>query len=790
MSNRFIILFIIFFVFSCSSLKNTRKIDSNFFAYYNSFYMAEKSFDEAIKEIESMEDVDGDISSKAKKLLEEAVKNSLIIENQFNKTKYLDDAYFILGKSSYLIDRFTSSKYYFNRLINEFPNSEYIKEALIWQSYVDLDVGYIDKVKDDLLLYELDYGMMEESEKYLIDLLFAKVANYESKINEEKKYYTIAIEHSFNKNQKLYLYRKLLSIAENEKKYTDAIACIDYIEKNSDKDISMDMLEKWFLYNRLLGEFDKVLVKINEKIDSATNNPDIIYYNIEKSKTYLDRDDIDKSISVLNEIIAKYNDDDTNKKKLGEVYLLLGEIYLIYLNDIDLAREKFELCKEFSSSSAIYNKQSKKYVESIINFESLSYEIDYHLQQDIEDEEQLNSEDLNNEVISENIQDHNLFMLPMPTNTNDNIEIDSLLFVAAQLLYFDLGMKDLAKVRFKEIIEKFPLTIYEYKSLIALNFDSPNDELNEKINKHPFNLNIFDDTELSIERKKSLGLLSVSPLKALNSLVELNLEHDDSESLYLAGYISEIFLNDLERTILLYREYLNKYNEGEHVSTINLKLSKIENMIKDEINILNQKINYRRGWYWINNGIKVDSAIHYFNLSSNGVEFSLKSHSEMLTSSIEKYIGNKEILENISNNKEEDELDLDSIKLNIADFLYKDINFNNEASKYYRQIVDNSRISNYIHSSLAVLSFIEPKEKWDSTLFSMLDDSALYNIQINNVIKHEPYKIYGTMHSDSMEFSWYNKIKLIFFPEITENTDTGKINEEHNESLEDINNAQ
>ena len=168
------------------------------------------------------------------------------------ETKYLDDAYYILGKSSYLIGRPTSAKYYFNRLLDEFPNSEISYEVLIWLSYIDFKIGYVEKVKNDLLLFKSDYENLDDDKKYLIDLLHAKVSNYENNFIEEKSYYLSAIIHSSNKNQKTYLYKKILLLAENEKNYEEAILYIENINQNTEEDINLEMLEKWFNYNRLV----------------------------------------------------------------------------------------------------------------------------------------------------------------------------------------------------------------------------------------------------------------------------------------------------------------------------------------------------------------------------------------------------------------------------------------------------------------------------------------------------------------------------------------------------------
>ena len=779
MTIRYIIFFLIIVLFSCSNARKSRKSGSNFLAYYNSFYMAEKSFEQAIKEIESMDEIDGDIPSKAKNLLNDAIENALIIENQFNQTKYIDDAYFILGKSSFLIDRLTSSKYYFNRLIKDFPNSEYLDEVMIWLNYIDFEIGYYEKVKSSLLLFDAKYNKMKKNEKYLIDLLSAKLSNYYGNIKEEKKHYLLAIDNSSTKSQKIFLYKKILYISESEEDYLESVSCIDNIEKYSEKNINIDLIEKWIVYNRLLGNFDQVIKKINEKIEMETSDNDIIYYYIEKSKTFIEQNEIDKSINTLNDIISKYDENDRYKNKLGEAYLLLGKIYLSYFNNTELAKQKLEKCKEISSSTSIVNKQSKKYIEAIIDFESFNFEIENFIEEEESDEE----------IIEESDVQNNLFMPLMPADLNNPVELDSLMFKAAQLLYFDLGMEDSAVVRFEEIIDVFPLSLYGYKSLIVLDLYSQDKKFSNEIENHPFNLNfskIDNSNEQSLKIKKALDLISINPESAAENLLDLNSKYDDSESLYLAGYIYDNFLNDISEAVRIYRDYLDKYNDGEYISTINLKISKIENMINDEIDFLNQKINYRNGWRWINKNLDSDSAIYYFDLTSGGPILPLKSYSELLSSSIKRYHQNNMMLKN----NDEVASNIDSIKLNVAHFLYKDLHFDIDASKYYKEIVNNSQVLNYIQSSLAALSNIEPEEKWDSTLFSMLNDSTLYNIQLNNSLKNDLYKIDGTSYSDSLNFLWYNKLNTDLFPEIIEESDSVKNNQEHNQVLNNIKNAQ
>jgi len=111
------IIFLLFF--SCfNSNKIDKKSSSNFLAYYNTFYASEKYFNDALKIIQLNESESDKIPSQALSLLDDAIKNALIIEEKFYDTKYLDDAYYILGMASFYKKNITSSEYYFNRIVN------------------------------------------------------------------------------------------------------------------------------------------------------------------------------------------------------------------------------------------------------------------------------------------------------------------------------------------------------------------------------------------------------------------------------------------------------------------------------------------------------------------------------------------------------------------------------------------------------------------------------------------------------------------------------------------------
>ena len=70
-------------------------------------------------------------------------------------------------------------------------------------------------------------------------------------------------------------------------------------------------------------------------------------------------------------------------------------------------------------------------------------------------------------------EEENPFMIPVPDNLNSKNIVDSLSYTIAQLFYYNFNIKDSAIVRFKDIVNKFPLSDYSLKSLIILDIEEP-----------------------------------------------------------------------------------------------------------------------------------------------------------------------------------------------------------------------------------------------------------------------------------------------------------------------------
>ena len=144
------VLFALLLTFSCSNKKN-KNSNNNFLAYYNTFYSAQKNFDDAIDILSKTNSIDDKIPSTVSTLLDKAIENAYLIEEKYYNTKYLDDAFFIIAKSTYLKGKVSGANYYFKKIINDFKDSKYYFESLVWLGFIFLDLNNSKELESIIL---------------------------------------------------------------------------------------------------------------------------------------------------------------------------------------------------------------------------------------------------------------------------------------------------------------------------------------------------------------------------------------------------------------------------------------------------------------------------------------------------------------------------------------------------------------------------------------------------------------------------------------------------------------
>ena len=122
--------------------------------YFNTFYNAETAYNQALKIIEESPITANDkLPSQADKLLIQAIENSALVLEDYANSKYIDDAIFIIGKSSFLRNEIAISEKHFRMIIDFYPDSKYYDLAEIWLAYTHFRMGMIDLVLTESVSY-------------------------------------------------------------------------------------------------------------------------------------------------------------------------------------------------------------------------------------------------------------------------------------------------------------------------------------------------------------------------------------------------------------------------------------------------------------------------------------------------------------------------------------------------------------------------------------------------------------------------------------------------------------
>ena len=347
--------------------------------YYNTFYNAEVSFLKANKIIdESPLILQDEIPPQAKKLLEDVVKNASIVIDKYPQSKYVDDAYFILAKATFLKQEYAKSEKYINLLIKEKPNSIFIIEANIWLSYIYLKINDLDKC--DSVLLSLENLKHSDKSLLLINKIRAELSLERNNIEMAYEFYGKALMFTNEKSTKTSILNKLFLIAEKQLDLDKIILYLTDLEIYAPTEMKKDVVLDWIRYNRKAGNFNSILTKIEIMLASTEYQSIYMKLELERAKVYLDKQDFQSAKIFLNDFTQIYQ----RKNETAEAFYHLGYISLMEDFNLDLAEEYFEKSKKERSSSD-YGKLSREMLDVIDDFEALQYEYDIAMGNSIEE---------------------------------------------------------------------------------------------------------------------------------------------------------------------------------------------------------------------------------------------------------------------------------------------------------------------------------------------------------------------------------------------------------------------
>ena len=682
--------------------------------YYNTFYNAEVNYKKAEKIIEQSPPKDSEddkISPQAKKLLGQAIENSNIVIESYPNSKYVDDAYFIIGKASFLRKEFFNAEKYLKKIIELYPDSEYCNESRLWLIYTYLKMDNLDLAKSQL--NELDYENYKN--QFLINNILAEISIAEDNPFKAYEYYNRCLSLTKDKSQKTSVYLKLLNISKGYNHIDSAVVYLDKMSEYTTGQMTKEIKLDWIKYSRQASNFDDLLVEIDVMLANSEYSSIYIKLELEKAKIYLDQNDFESAKIFFSELADKYS----RKNESAEALYHLGYIALMENFDLDLALEYFEKSKKDRKSS-LYGKRSRDMINRINDYKNINNELEYLLNKDENtgsDEETSRDKGLSNK------------MMPKPKKQKQSTP-DSLLFVISEKLLFDFDRIEDAKISYEDLINTYEESKFRPQALYVLNFYFPDEGWGDILNlEYPESRFSLNDGEIDYSRD-DIDLIRDSIWDSCQSsynicaqeFLELFEKKQDNTSLYFYAFINDNYLNKIEEAIYAYSDYVKSETDLQYLNEANSRLNDIENSIYSSIELTNQKINYYHALESLQSGYELDSVLVKIDSAIEGGFSKYKSSAQSIKSRVNELIDLKDKIISMDDDSLNLNSNIDSLYFMIAKIYQLDFALEDTALIYFEKIINDFPDSKFKYESITSLNDIN--SEWDDYLMRQYPDSV------------------------------------------------------------------
>jgi tetratricopeptide (TPR) repeat protein len=310
----------------------------NLTAHYNILYNAKELVNESERNIQLAYSDNYDrvipvykepnetLSQAEIKKLDDAILKANTIANEKSLSKYVDDAYFLIGKANHLKSNFFNAVEFFNYVYNNYPQQKEIRQAaLAWKARSLIASDRLEEAESTL-----DTALKNiRTEKKSVADIYAAQAQLRIYARQDTQAISLlekAIETAANKQKKIrwtYLTAQLQEITDRPQE-----AVLNYtkvIKSNAPFDMAFNAnLSRINLKSKLSGDTSGRTRQIIALLKDDKNREliDQIYFQIAES--YSEANNTEKAIENYNLTISKST---KNIAQKGLAYLRLAEIY-------------------------------------------------------------------------------------------------------------------------------------------------------------------------------------------------------------------------------------------------------------------------------------------------------------------------------------------------------------------------------------------------------------------------------------------------------------------------------
>jgi TonB family protein len=522
--------------------------------YYNTFYNAKKSFKEGEKTQKGL--AAGVKSTAANQKYEEAIKKASKVLIFHPKSKWADDALFLIGRAYYNMGEYAKAQRKFEELLASFPKSKFADDCHYYVSLCQYKSGNeLDAIQSLKLLVQSSKAEKKKRAEaaFLLGGMYFEREEYDDAVS----HYRQLVENYKKDTLAVFAQARIGESFWLKKDYAEAKEAYAQVEKYDPKpEMLFDSKFKSGECCYLMGSFEEGM-KIFTGLSNETKYPEKLpLVKLKIIEGILLSDSTQEAIQEYDKIVKDYPKTEHSATALYQ----LGMIYLEKFGDLKKAKELFDSCKAESPQSKIAHEALTKSA-NIAKVEEYQTELSAE-----ETEKSCNA-----------------------------------LFLLAEFYLAQMNQPDSALAEYLLLAAKHPESEYASKSLYAAAWILENIKKDTTGAKEVYE-RILKDYSGSDYLKPALEFLKISPdsfevsnperkyLKAEKMLFEY--ENVDSalvlyngiiqefpqsiyagKSAYAIAWITEYYANPGDSTVILaYQKVIDQYPNSEYAEAARLKL--------------------------------------------------------------------------------------------------------------------------------------------------------------------------------------------------------------------------
>ncbi|HEX9971363.1 MAG TPA: tetratricopeptide repeat protein [bacterium] len=317
-------------------------------AYYNTFFNAKKYYKDAEKERQqrlenlkkrgqsSSQNLDKPSSNELKNYDKSIEKASKVLEI-YSKSKYVDDALFLLGKCFFRKEEYEKAARKFLELIDNFPKSDLYNESQLWLAKTNIesrDYSTAEKNLRNILNSKVRDEIRDEAQ-FLLGGLFKHKGDYITAIDE----YETAAKRAQDRAIRANAYYEMGESYYQLKNFAQAVESFKQARKYSpDEKFEFNAMLRagWALKD--MQKYDEAIKIFTSLLGDAVNEENWPICRLEIAHCHRLQEDWDNAIGWYLDITTQHQ----KSEEAAVAFFYLGKIYLEQKSEYQFAKDYFE----------------------------------------------------------------------------------------------------------------------------------------------------------------------------------------------------------------------------------------------------------------------------------------------------------------------------------------------------------------------------------------------------------------------------------------------------------------